>query len=125
MTAIRRLILGKDDNGTVTNEIPWGDITQLLKSGLSTGVEITLPIPIWVFKFKYTVAPGGIVWCGHGATPLVLAGASFTKEISELNPIVRPAFDSKGDRISTLRFLSENDTFVHVVFYKKDDSENK
>ena len=119
-----KLVIGRDDNGYVTNEIPWPDVNQANKIGLTAGITESLPVPTWAYRIKYTVAPGGIVWCGHGANPLVPAiGGSFSNEASELNPILRPAFDHLCNRISTLQFLSENDTFLSVIFYRKNDSD--
>lgn len=120
---IRKLIIGKDDNGNVTNEVSWADVSQGQKISLAAGVEKTLTVPLKAYHIKFSVAPGGIVWCGHGATPLVAATSSFANDLSELNPIVRPAFDASGARISTLRFLSENSTFIQVIFYGKYDFE--
>ena len=123
MGLFSKLIIGRDDSGYVTNEIPWGQISQMQKVRMAAGVEETLTVPTWAYHIKYTVAPGGIVWCGLGTTPLLPASLTFTNEASELNPILRPAFDYLGKRISTLRFLSENDTFISVIFYRKNDSE--
>ena len=120
---IRRLVLGRDDNGYVTNEIPWGSLEQGQKVSLHAGVEETLTVPSWAFRIKYTIAPGGVVWCGHGSTALVVATDTFSNELSELNPIIRPVFDSAANRISTLRFLSENDTWAHVIFYDRNYSD--
>ena len=124
---IRKLVLGRDDQGYVTNEIPWASLAQSQKTLLEGGVEQTLAVPTWAFRIKFTISPGSVVWCGHGSTPLQHATDSFTNELSELNPIVRPAFDAAGDRISTLRFLAETaagtDAWVHVIFYAKNDAD--
>lgn len=118
-----KLRIGRDDNGYATNEISWPNLDQSQKVALSAGVSETLAVPEWAYRAKFTVASGGVVWCGYGATPLVLATGNFAKEQSELNPIIRPTFDSLGNRISTLRFLSENDTFISVIFYSRYDSD--
>lgn len=120
----RKLKLGRDDGGYVTNEIPWGSIEQLHKTKLENGVEITLAVPTWAFRYKCTPAPGGAVWCGHGSVSLQIAqDGVWINELSEMNPIIRPTFDAGNNRISTLRFLSENDTWMHVTFYSKDESD--
>lgn len=118
-----KLSIGRDDRGYVTNEISWPSLEQSQKITLSTGAEQTIAVPTWAYRVKFTVGAGGSVWCGYGATPLVLSTGSFANEQSELNPIVRPVFDSDGERISTLRFLSENDTFINVIFYTRNDSD--
>ena len=123
MTIFSKLRIGRDDNGYVTNEISWPSSNQSYKVALSTGVEETLSVPTWAYRIKYTTGAGGIVWCGFGSSPLALATGNFSSEVSELNPIVRPAFDNLGNHISTLRFLSENDTFISVIFYSKYDSD--
>lgn len=124
MSFLTKLGLARDDGGYVTNEIPWGSLVQGQKIKLDNGVEKTLAVPTWAFRAKYTISPGGAVWCGHGSTPLAIATTSFVNELSELNPIVRSAFDAAGNRISTYRFLSETDnTWVHVLFYNKNNSD--
>lgn len=123
----RKLKLGRDDGGYVTNEIDWVSLEQGQKIELEGGVEKTLTVPTWAFRIKFTINPGSTVWCGHGSTPLVQSTNNWVNELSELNPIVRPAFDAGGNRISTLRFLAEPvtgpDAWVHVIFYGKNDSD--
>ncbi len=124
MGFLTKLKLGRDDAGYVTNEIPWASLEQSLKIKLDIGAQITLAVPSFAFRAKFTVSPGGVVWCGHGSTPLAIATTSFVNEISELNPIVRPMFDASGTRISTLRFLAEtDDVWVQIIFYKRDDAD--
>ena len=124
MGFLTKLKLGRDDAGYVTNEIPWASLEQSLKVKLDIGVEKTLAVPSFAFRFKITVSPGGVVWCGHGSTPLAIATTNFVNETSEQNPIIRSVFDASGTRISTLRFLSEtDDAFVQVIFYKRDDAD--
>lgn len=127
MGFIRKFILGRDDGGYVTNEVPWVSLEQGQKIELEGGVEKTLAVPTWAFRIKFTVNPGATVWCGHGSTPLQQSESDWLNELSELNPIVRPAFDAGGIRISTLRFLAEPvdgpDAWVHVIFYGKNDSD--
>ncbi len=124
---IRKLFLGRDDAGHVTNEIPWGALEQGQKILLEGGLEQTLAVPSWAFRIKFTISPGSTVWCGHGSTSLQLATENFVNELSELNPIIRIAFDAAGNRISTLRFLAQPvggpDALVHVIFYGKNDSD--
>lgn len=118
---LRKLNIGRDDGGYVTGEIPWTSERQSQKFKLDNGVERTLAVPTWVHKIMFVVMPGGAVWCGHGDVALVLANnTTWTNEASELNPILRPAFDAVGNRISTVRLLSEtDDTVVNVIFYPK------
>jgi len=123
MGLFSKLKIGRDDSGYVTNEIPWGQINQSQKIELSTGIEKTLSVPTWAYRIKYTVGAGGIVWCGFGTTPLSTATSSFVNEVSELNPILRPTFNYLGQRIVTLRFMPENDTFLSVIFYPKNNSD--
>jgi len=123
MSFFSKLKIGRDDGGYVTDEIPWGSIEQLKKIVLDNGVEKTLAVPTWAFRFLTTIAPGGVVWVGHGSTPLVIATDNFVNEVSHLNPIVRPLFDAANDPITTLRFLSENDTWAHVYFFKRNDAD--
>lgn len=128
MSLLTRFKLGRDDGGYVTNEVNWAPGENTYKRALEGGVEATLPVPSWAYRFRLIVSPGSTVWCGHGDTPLALAiEGAWTLEASEMNPILRPTIDPSGNRITTLRFLAQlqdgADAYVQVIFYKQNDSE--
>ena len=85
MGFLRALIVSRDSGGYVTGEIPWGSVEQSYKIKLGIGVEETLAVPTWAFRFKFTIT-AGTVWCGHGVTPLVAATNAWATETSEPNP---------------------------------------
>ena len=123
MGLFTRLRIGRDDNGYVTNEIQWPRAEESVQFSLATGVEKTLVVPESAYRARFIVSPGGIAWIGYGSSPLLPVSA-ISNASSETNPIVRPMFTpDTGDRITTLRFLSENDCWVNVVYQGQYDSE--
>lgn len=122
MSKISRLFLGQDEKGNTTNEIPWPGQNQSYQIVLNAGIEQTLSVPDWAYSILIVV-PGGIVSCGYGDTALTLAGGTWQSQPSEINPILRPAIDANGNRISTLRFISyTDDAPVNVIFYTRNQA---
>ncbi|WP_299079131.1 hypothetical protein [uncultured Paraglaciecola sp.] len=124
MSIFSKLRIGRDDSGYVTNEIPWPKVEQSSKIGLEARTPASITVPESAYHVRFIPASGGVVWCGYGDSSLAPATVGiFTNEASELVPIARPVFDPLGERISTLQFLSENDTFLNVIFYGKYEGE--
>lgn len=125
MSFLKRLTIGRDDNGYVTNEITWPGENQSYQTILEAGVEQTLAVPEIAFRVLIVVPNGGAVSCGYGDTPLTLANpGSWLSQTAETNPILRPLEDPLGNRITTLRFISyTEDTVVNVIFYGANYSE--
>lgn len=124
MSKLSRLYLGQDEKGNTTNEIPWPGENQSFQRVLNAGVEQTIAVPDWAYSLIMVVP--NVVSCGYGDTPLTLAtDAEWQSQLSEINPISRPAFDPNGNRITTLRFISYVDGApVNVIFYTRNQAGN-
>ena len=119
-----KLILLKDDTGKVTGEIPWQSSTKSHRIGIISDTEYTLSVPKNAYRAHFIPSPGLVIWIGWGNTPLTAAIEEEWDTISgELNPGIRPMVDPDGNKINTLRFISENDGFLNVIFYAKNGSE--
>lgn len=124
MTHEARLTLIRDDTGKVTGEIPWQAAEMSHRIGVEATEEYTLEVPEEAYRAHFIPSPGLIVWIGYGDTELVPAGAGVWTTINgELNPGIRPMVDPDGNKIETLRFLSENEGFINVVFYPQNATE--
>ncbi len=118
MATSQKFILGIDERGSLTEELPFVNANQSYSRFLTANMQVNLTVPSWAKKFKLTIASGGFVYVGKGSGTLALPQQddnSWLIQACEANPILRGLED-----VQMLRFISPADTQINVILYADD-----
>ncbi len=123
MATSQKFILGTDERGSLTEELPFVNANQSYSRFLTANIQVNLAVPSWAKKFKLTVSSGGFVYVGQGTGTLALpqkTDNSWVIQACEANPILRGLIGNDGMPAQSLRFVSPADTEINVIFYEDD-----